>query len=334
MKIKINKLGQFVYISILCLFTITVYAQDESKYIRECKIEQQNGKYGVTFQGQQLIPFEYDSVTLWNEQNFKVQQNNLYGIYSIGIVDKKDESHISKQETIARIDIPEKNRYIYSINSIECSYDTIDEFDNNHFMLKKAHKIGLINQYCTTIIPCRFDEIKTVGNDYYVKMGGKQGIINIYGTTMLPCRFDEIKTIDNNYYVKMGEKQGVINIYGTTILPCRFDEIKTVDNNYYVKENGKMGIINIYGTTLIPCQYNEIKNINNIYCVKKEYNYGVINKYGTTILPCKYDKIEFLPNGQYLVYGDGKKQRYNAYGSFISNDSDNNVIYSTASEKE
>lgn len=87
MKIKINKLGQFVYISILCLFTITVYAQDESKYIRECKIEQQNGKYGVTFQGQQLIPFEYDKIEFLPNGQYlvygdgKKQRYNAYGSF-------------------------------------------------------------------------------------------------------------------------------------------------------------------------------------------------------------------------------------------------------------
>lgn len=366
MKTLNNHIRQFICILILCFCAANIYGEN-SKYIRECKIEKQNGKYGITFQGQQLVPFEYDKITPCKDRYYKVQQNNLFGICTPVFLDKKQIENYNVRYPVVEINVSGNNKYIYIANTVECVYDAIEDFDNDYILLKKNEKIGLVNQYGSTVIPCQFDKIERNSTYLYVTNNKKQGIFNRYGSTILPCRYDEIQKINNRYYVKIngkqgifnqygstiipanyteiletdnkflvqnGDKEGIFNQYGSTIIPCKYDDIRKEGNFYYVYNEGKQGILNQYGSTIIPCKYDDIKQTGKKYCVKNDNLYGIFNEYGSTILPCKYNKIDFLANGQYITYNEGKKQLYNAHGSFISDYSENNVIYSTSSEEK
>lgn len=98
---------------------------------------------------------------------------------------------------------------------------------------------------------------------------------------------------------------------------------------FHVTVGGEKGLFNTYGSTILPCRYDEITSLKNRYIVKKNNTYSVFNNYGSTILACRFEKIELLSNGNYMATLNGEKSLYNTYGSFISNYSNNNVVYST-----
>lgn len=348
MKTIENYISRFICVLIFCFCINSVYA-GSNKYIQECKIEQQNGKYGITFRGQQLVPFEYDNITLYKEGHFKVRQNNLFGIYTFVCQDEKQRGNYKISYPVVEIDLPMNNKYIYITHNVECLYDAIEDFDKDYISLKKDDKIGLLNQYYSTILPCRFekiernnpylyvvsnkkqgvfntygstiipcqyDEITKKGSLFYLVKDGLKGVFNQYGSTILPCRYDEITNTENNYQVKANGKYGIFNQYGSTIIPCRFEKIQKVDNHYYVEENGKQGVFNQYGSTIIPTNYTKILKTNNKYLVENENKQGIFNQYGSTIIQCKYDEIKETGN-KYLVRNDNLYGIFNVYGSTI-----------------
>lgn len=350
---------KFIHLLLFLFCFGSIYGQSFSdSYCKDCKINGHDGKYGITFQGQQAIPCEYDAIKKLSNSCYLTQKGSKSGLVKVMFF--KTNYRVNKNDNTQTFRV--KKGYINISEVLPCEYDIVEDTGSGSLRLMKGKKTGIANHYGNIIVRCEYDQVELRNNNYYVTQGDRQGVFNRYGNTIIPCKFTAIEFQNNNYYVSSGKLKGVynyygntiiparytaiqrkgnnylvengklkgiFNYYGNTILPCRFEEITKIDNHYHVMQEGKYGVYNSYGNTIVPCRYEEVTPLRNRYVVKNGDLYGVINQYGNTILPCRFEKIELLSNGNYMATQNDTRQLYNAYGNLLSDYSGNNVIYST-----
>jgi hypothetical protein len=283
--------------------TMTVQAQSEDyeHYYREFQVELSNGKYGLLFRGEVVVPYEYDAIVAQRDnRGFISKQGSKFGIIGIGTV-----------------------YYVKTPKS-----DGISR-QGWKFLIEKGVGGKDIDLYMiASVVPCEFDKIEYVDDKFWVRKREKIGIYNVSGSNVLGCEFDEINVKDGKYWVRKGKQTGIYNMSGSNVLNCdNYDYIKVVDGKYNVGKGGFHGIYNMSGSNVLHCEFDEIKIIDGKYWVSKGKMKGIYNSSGSTILRCEFDKIELTSDGKYIAYKKGEKSLYSSTGSRLQTDFD--VIYST-----
>lgn len=128
---------------------------------------------------------------------------------------------------------------------IKPKYDYIKYSNNNHFIVEKYHKYGIINTDNKIVIDFTYEEIRetyTDKNKFIAKMNGRYGIIDINGKVIVPFLYDEI------YFYSSEDRR-------TAVL------------------NGKYGIIDTNGN-LIKIDKKELSAMIKLCEAKKESIYG------------------------------------------------------------
>jgi hypothetical protein len=279
---------------------MTAQAQSEvnESYYHEFQVNLNNGKYGLLFRSDVVVPYEYDAIVAQRDNKlFISKQGDKYGIICVGVTHN----------------IP--------LNCVE------NISQNWHFLVKKG--VGRKNNIYlfASVIPCKFDKIDYTDGKVWVSKDNLKGVLNSAGGTILHCDYDEIKFTDGKYWVTEGGHKGVLNSAGGTILHCDYDKIEFTDGKYWVSKGGQKGVLNSAGGIILHCEYDKIEFTDGKYWVSKDKQKGILNSAGGIILRCEFDKIELTSDGKYIVYKDGKKSLYNSAGGRIQTDFD--VIYST-----
>jgi predicted RNase H-like HicB family nuclease len=281
--------------------TMTVRAQseDNTRYYREFQVVSSDGKYGLLFRDEVVVPYEYDEIVAQRDnRGFISKQGDKYGIIGIGVT-----NHIPtfNAENISR--------------------------QGWNYLIKKG--VGRENNVYlfASVLSCEFDKIEYADGRFWVNKGDLKGVFNSVGETIVRCDYDEIKFTDGRYWVRKGDLKGVLNSAGGTIVSCNYDEIRFTDGRYWVRNGNSKGVLNSAGGTIVRPEYSEINFINGRYWVHKSDLKGVLNSAGGSILRCEYDKIELTSDGKYIAYKDGKKNLYNSAGGRLHTEFD--IIHST-----
>lgn len=297
---------------------------EPNTHFNECRITEQNGKYGISLGNQLVVPCEYDEIFPQHTTFFKVRKNRKYGL--IHYYYSKNKRNIC--HTACHI-VPFRKGYVTLQPTLACEYDEISDYRDNFLHITRGHQTGILNYYGSVVIPCRYEKAELQDNHFWVEAQGKQGIYNRYGSVIIPVRYTAIEETSEYYLVEQGKLKGIINRYGSVLIPCRYTLVRNEGKSFYVEDNGQCGIYNLYGSVVIPCRFDEIRRIDKRYFVRQNKSYGVYNQYGSVVLPCRFSKIECLANGQLVASSQGKWQLYNAYGSLLGEYGDSEVIYST-----
>ena len=294
--------------TLIFLLCVTfAFAECYDNHFDECRIERQNGKYGIVIDKQLAIPYEYDEIVPQHNCFFKVRKGRKYGIISYFYEEHKRDGRFPKE-----IDRPIalKKGYAWLYLSLACEYDKIEEYENQYLQISRDDRKGIVNYYGTLVLPCRFEKIELSNNFFWVSSEGLYGIYNRYGSTIIPCRYNQIELTDRCFYVCRDRLKGVYNRYGSVIIPCQFSQIECKDNAYYVTKGKYQGIYNLYGSVIVPTQYTSIYKEGGKYLVENDSLKGIVNTYGSTVIPCKYNTIEY-EDGVYYVSAGGKYGIYN-----------------------
>ena len=289
--------------TLIFLLCVTfAFAECYDNHFDECRIERQNGKYGIVIDKQLAIPYEYDEIVPQHNCFFKVRKGRKYGIISYFYEEHKRDGRFPKE-----IDRPIalKKGYAWLYLSLACEYDKIEEYENQYLQISRDDRKGIVNYYGTLVLPCRFEKIELSNNFFWVSSEGLYGIYNRYGSTIIPCRYNQIELTDRCFYVCRDRLKGVYNRYGSVIIPCQFSQIECKDNAYYVTKGKYQGIYNLYGSVIVPTQYTSIYKEGGKYLVENDSLKGIVNTYGSTVIPCKYNTIEY-EDGVYYVSAGGK----------------------------
>ena len=250
------------FFSFICGFliyaaTMTVQAQvldANSRYYHELHIDLQNGKYGVLFRSELIVPYEYDTIIAQQDnRGFITQQSGKYGIRTVFLNygDNTVEMGQSSRQRQYFFEMEGSGRKSKGINlsvmDISCEYDEI-KFINGRYWVSKGDLKGVFNSAGGTIIQCNYDEINFTEGRYWVSKGDLKGVFNSAGGTIIQCNYDDIKFTGGRYWVSKGDLKGVFNSAGGTIMRCEFDKIElTSDGKYVAYKNGEKSLYNSVG---------------------------------------------------------------------------------------
>ncbi|NMM48831.1 WG repeat-containing protein [Marinigracilibium pacificum] len=140
-------------------------------------------------------------------------------------------------------------------------YDTVGLFSQNMAPVRILNRWGFINLLEKIVIQPAYETVIPVNNHIMVKRLGKWGLIDRKGNEIIPCEYDEISELPNkdHYQVKRGSLYGIINSEGNQLLFPKFQKIIALDNNSYkVMKRNKWGIYDEDGMNIIPDLYDEL----------------------------------------------------------------------------
>ena len=99
--------------TLIFLLCVTfAFAECYANHFDECRIERQNGKYGIVIDKQLAIPYEYDEIVPQHNCFFKVRKGRKYGIISYFYEEHKRDGRFPKEidRPIALNTIRSKNK--------------------------------------------------------------------------------------------------------------------------------------------------------------------------------------------------------------------------------
>ena len=294
----------FICGCLMLVAAMTIQAQKKgdinSQYYREIQVGIQDGKYGLLFRSEVIVPYQYDTIVAQQgNQGFISQQGGKYGIISVFVLHDGNDTGLQLYTN--------EKRYFFK-----------EQGSNKK---DKDFYLSVLNR------PCEYNEIKVIDGKYWVSKEKQKGVLNSVGGIIVHCEYDEIKVNDGKYWVSKGTQEGVLNSVGGIIVHCEYDKIKVIDGKYWVSKGTQQGVLNFVGGIIVHCEYDEIKVIDGKYWVSKEKQKGVLNSVGGVILGCEFDKIELTSDSKYITYKDKKKSLYNSVGGLIHTDFE--VVYST-----
>lgn len=199
---------------------------------------------------------------------------------------------------------------------IPIKYQSAMTYHINPFILKLNDKWGLVDSTHNRLTSFKFDRIESndfVNKDFaQTKIGSQYGIINRKGEEIVPCIYDEVKSIYSLFFVRKGNKWGIINQTGIQLKNCIYDDF---EGEYWfnkrkwtaIKENGKWGLMNGEGEIMVKPQYQSIeKNYNDLVInVSQDARWGVVDSIGKKIIPCQYDKVKSINKNFIAVQTNG-----------------------------
>lgn len=156
--------------TLIFLLCVTfAFAECYDNHFDECRIERQNGKYGIVIDKQLAIPYEYDEIVPQHNCFFKVRKGRKYGIISYFYEEHKRDGRFPKE-----IDRPIalKKGYAWLYLSLACEYDKIEEYENQYLQISRDDRKGIVNYYGTLVLPCRFEKIELSNNFFGYRRKG------------------------------------------------------------------------------------------------------------------------------------------------------------------
>lgn len=129
---------KFIYL-LLSLFCLnSIYGQSNS-YFKDCEIIKEDGKYGITFQGQAAIACEYENIKPLNDIAFIAKKDNKFGLINVHLYSKKHKRQYKEKQPMFAV----SKGYVHISLSIACDYESIEKQDNGHLQLVNGNKKGL-----------------------------------------------------------------------------------------------------------------------------------------------------------------------------------------------
>lgn len=177
-----------------------------------------------------------------------------------------------------------KNPYAPKTEGIlKSKYISLRGVEYSVMIVSKNGKVGLIDQYCNTILPIENDDIYP---------------------TLLSTRPYLVVTHGNISYIFHVLKYQIISkIYDKIeIASPRYYLAQTTNEYFKVYKNGKCGLIHEQGKEIVPPIYDDCKGslwfINNderhkYIIVTLNNKKGILNELGEIIAEIKYDEIQF-----------------------------------------
>lgn len=224
--------------------------------------------------------------------------NEETGEYKTKVVNSKNEEIYTQYEQIETLENIDLNNNLWH--------------EENVLKVKKDGKYGLIDLNGKQILPCEYENIKTlegIENSLLITKEGKLGLVNNKGTIVVEPNFKEIKNLGETYkegYITIDEKgrYGLISTTKKQLLENNYEEIEQVylQNHYLIKESGKLKLINSSGEILLEEGFDDIKSTTQRGIIfVKDNLYGEMSTTGEILIDAKYQYLKEVKDGIYIA---------------------------------
>lgn len=202
-----------------------------------------NNKRGVvTYSGQQIIPFEYDTLFQRKPPNYIAKKENRYGyithnnkiiipfdykyIYEIndGLVYVNQEGKVGMYDEKGRIKIPFEYDAIY-----DTWYNNFDS-EKTRFIVVQNGKVGTIDEENKIVIPIIYEALSgwvEYGPEaHFARKDGKYGLISYEGDIIIPIEYEYVGIPSEGIIkVRKNGKYGAVSWKHKEILPCKYEKL-------------------------------------------------------------------------------------------------------------
>lgn len=287
-------------------------------------IVEKDGKFGLlNFDGDNVLPCEYDSITELKESSRIIRKEGKYGIVNYDasfIAECIHDSCLVPSPQYAPVKLNNKwgiiNRKGEKI--IQYKYEDVSQYDDSIFVAQYNGKYGIVDYTGRTLIDfkCDWIEARDYNTATYLVIDGKVAIANheykqvtepIFSASMFE-RYDHdgyasLKLLGNGKY-------GLVHVEsGKTIVPFEYDNIGWYSEGLVrVCKNDKWGYMDNKGNLAIPLKFNDAEDFSEGYALvgtfyankvcagglMTENHYGFINKKGEVVIPFKFADQHWL----------------------------------------
>ncbi len=229
------------------------------------------------FDGLEAVPCEYSYVSEPKHGMYVVSKNG-----SRGLVDSTGKLVIpvnNREVKVLNKDFAMVDRYTHHFSG---KYDDY-HYENDHFIVIKDGKYGVIDKDGKEIFPVEYDEIQVGlgGRGLCIKKDGKWGMAFYTGVFVTPCKYEERPYLcgEGLIAIRQNGKYGLIDLSGKQILEPKYAEIKYFSNGgaevvafKSAKADGKYchGMIDKNGNEVVPCKYYSVASLNDGFACVQE----------------------------------------------------------------
>ncbi len=293
-----------------------------------------NDKFGfINPKNEVVIAFVYDDARNFYGGYASVKQGEYWTAINIEgkpLTDFKFKFITWFFDGIAGVFINGRWTYIDTLGKeiIPLKYKMVSPFYNGFGTIKDDNnKCGIIDITGVIIVPCQYDEILNVMEDFVAIRNGKLwGFLNMLTATIeIPFQFKDVKLGFKNdvCFIKKGEHYGAINKKGEQVLPFVFLDVKTPSKFFQTPFSEGLAVVSLdKDKGMIDANNQIVENLdydpNNYLEFNLKWNrgnkptssfnlflWGIISiqdsDTGKVILPFKYRKIEDYSNGLALI---------------------------------
>lgn len=315
----------------------------------------QGSKFGlIDSELKEILPCEYDNITLISNNIFEVSKNNKKALIKDGEF-LTDLEYDRFGELSNEVVLTLKDGEIGAINTItgekiiEANYNYLSNFINGYAIAQsKIQKLSYIDKLGTIYFYGEYDQLFPVIEDKgIVVKNQKYGIVDLKKSIeLIECQYDYLKHFQGNKYIaKKDDKIFLINDSNEKITENEYEYIGSLVGGLgVVRKSGKNGYINENGKEIIPIMYEEVGNFENNLAIVfdlKNQKYGVINKNNEYIIKPEWDYISGRSKDLFVVGNEeGNEFLYTSKGEKALNKSfknlkifNNNFIIGTLEDK-
>lgn len=310
----------------------TVFVEPVYRYVGQfkngfCVVYSDAMKCGIINRsGNEVVPSEYDEVTLPNEGMIRVRKDNLWGFFdTLGhkVIDFQYRTASDFSEGLAVVNSDE--------DSLAVWYGFIDK--ENHFVIpaqfqyavtfnegmavvKNYDRFGMINRKGKEVVPCKYINMTGMIDGRFFAFDAETELAAMFdkkGKRLTDFKYKDIQYYSEGLYTVLVDNRYTFLDQKGDELFGMFEEVSGFFEGYsMVKRDGKYGIINRKGKVILPIEYDnsgwrsmEYIFSENLAMVEKNEKYGFVNKSGEIVIPIIYESAQHCTEGLIPVQKDG-----------------------------
>ena len=301
-----------------------------------------NGQYGITKNGKELIPNEYQSI-VYDDANdiFVIEKSKKYGIANLNgnviVPVNYDQIDVTGIYLYAR---DEQGTTVYSSSGEQVNIDiniSLINTSNEKYRIRINNqdrtRYGLIGKDGKQIIEEKYTYIEYLHDNYFIVSdeNSKLGIITDKDEQKVEIKYDSVQRVqDTNVIQAVIAENNIVELYSNNIekiCEMKDPKIEVVDN--YIK------IYTEEETKYFDKDGNELSNTqvytnNKLFAKENNGKWGFVDKNEKVVVDYKYDKAtEFNEYGYAAVKLDGKWGSIDEQGNEVQNpiyEFDNEII--------
>lgn len=189
-------------------------------------------------------------------------------------------------------------------------YKLAKDFHFGFVAVMKKNEWGIANENFDLVIPCEYEYIEPIGNDYFrysVAINGVRmyGIVDIHNNHVIDAEYNNIEYLQggffelNKRYPEPRSLKGIADKSGNIIIPVVYTDIVSInieDKNYWI-------VTNEYKDSPLACCGRKFVKKGVYYCEKN-------------IVPIIFPEITFA-NGYFICKSGDNVVKYNENGEVI-----------------
>lgn len=267
-------------------------------------VHAQNGQGIFNIQGKNIIPVDYDSISIGGEyiNATKGEEKIVFDLNG----NKIDAKYVSYSKVSDKYGIIIDENYNYNIvdknlnKLLKDDYIYIEYFRNDLFIATKNANTGIIDAAGNVVVPIKYGTITKInGTDILAATLLKNNEIDLINAKGSVIKGLENAVLENNdNYIKIYSKTNV-KYYDKEGNEVSYKKLYPDNKIYADSKNGKWGFVDSNGNVIVDYKYEMVtEQFGNFVGIKENGKWGVLTVTGTNVIKPTYklnnENVRFL----------------------------------------